>query len=119
MSGSHAGSFCRQISALLSQEEVNQQVIDSSVWLIAHGQIQPGLFIHDGFVVRKGIKAGLAMVTAHAALAKAPEGHPGCCQMNDGVIYTPSAKTHAAHDLFLHSLIGCKQIQRQRVRHGI
>lgn len=34
----------------------------AAVGLIAHGQIQPGLFLYDGFKMGEGIKAGLAVI---------------------------------------------------------
>ena len=45
------------------QEEMQELFVEgAAVGLIAHGQIQPGLFLYDGFKMGEGIKAGLAVI---------------------------------------------------------
>ena len=64
----------------------------------------------------KGLKPGLAVVAAHAALPEAAEAHVRRGQMNDGVIHTATAKGAAGQYLVGQLSVPCENIERQRVR---
>ena len=61
------------------------------IGLIAHRQIHPCLFIDDGFVMGEGIKAGFAVIGAHAAFANAAEAHFARRKMDDHIIDAAAA----------------------------
>ena len=48
---------------------MNEFVVELPIGLVAHGKIQPGLFVHNAFRVGKGEETGFSVVRAHAALA--------------------------------------------------
>ena len=117
--GSAAQGFLFYYIQKLFQKHAHQFVIQFGVWLIPHGQIQPGLFIHNAFVMGEGIKANLAMVRTHAAGSGAAKAHMGSCQMNDGVIDTAAAKGTVFRNLFNGFFVFRKQIKGKGMGMGI
>ena len=83
---------------------MNQPVIKLTVGLIAHRQIQPGLLVHDTFVMGKCIKSGFPVVSAHAALTEAAEAHLACGKVDDGIIDASAAEA-AQRGYFLTALL--------------
>ena len=79
----------------LFQKHPNQFSVELLIRLIPHRQIQPGLFIHDALIMRKGVEACFSMIRAHAALAEAAEAHLAGGQMDDGVIDAAAAEAAA------------------------
>ena len=76
----------------LSQEESDQFFVESVfIRLISHGEIQPCLFIHNGFVVGEGVEAGLSVVCTHAAFSYTAEGQFTGCKMDDDIVHTATA----------------------------
>ena len=43
----------------------------------------------------KGVKAGLPVISSHAALSEASEPHPAGSQMNDGIVDAAAAEPAA------------------------
>ena len=77
------------------------------VRLVAHGQIQPGLFIHDGFEVGEGFEAFSAVVRAHAAFTNAAKAHGACCKVNDHVVDATTAIGQLGGDpLYMPAIFG-------------
>ena len=89
------------------------------VGLIAHGKIEPGLFIHDALIVGKCIKAGLSMVRAHAALTESAETHFRCRKMDDRIVDASAAESAPCSNFFRRRFTGRKQVKGQRVGHGV
>ena len=77
------------------QEHANQPVIDGAIGLVAHGQVNPGLFVHDALVVGEGIEARLAVVGTHAALPYAAEAHAGVARWMMVSLTQPPPKEQA------------------------
>ena len=80
------------------------------VGLIAHRQVDPILLIHNGFIVSKRVKAGLAVVRAHTALAHAAKAHSASGKVDDHVVDTSAAVGELGGHAIL--MIG-KQIERK------
>ena len=57
----------------------------AGIGLVAHGQIQPAFFVHDGFFMGKCVKARSAMIGAHTAFADTAEAHFAGGKVNDGI----------------------------------
>ena len=93
--------------------------MEGPVRLIAHRQVQPGLFIYNAFIMGKGVKPGLSVISAHAAFAKTAESHLRSSKMNDGVVDTSAAKAAAGGDFFCRCFVRGKEIKSQRMRHGV
>ncbi len=74
------------------EEEFHQFLVEVPVGLIAHRQVHPGFLIHNALMVGKGIKADLAVIGSHAAVAHAAKAHIGGCQVDDGVVDTAAAE---------------------------
>ena len=96
-----------------------QFVVELPVGLVAHGKIQPGLFVHNAFRVGKGEETGFSVVRAHAALAETAEAHFAGGQMDDCVVDAAAAETamggHKAGGLFVTG----EKVEGQGMSHGI
>ncbi len=101
---------------LLFQEEAHHFIVKSPIWLIAHRQVNPCLFIYNALIMRKRIKSDLSVISAHSTFSKSPKSHFCCGKMNDRIIDTSAAKTTSCSDLFNCCFIGSKEVKRQRVR---
>ena len=85
---------CSSKARKLFQEKMQKLFVELTfVRLIAHRQVEPRFFVDDGFVVRERIKAGFAVVSAHAAFADAAEAHFARREMNDDVVDATAAVT--------------------------
>ena len=82
---------------------MNQPVIDLSIGLVAHGKIQPGLFVHNTFIMGESIKSGLPVISAHAAFSEPAKSHLACGKVDDGVIDASAAEA-AQGGYFLHRI---------------
>ena len=89
------------------------------VWRISDGQVQLRGLFYDALLVREGIKAGLAVIAAHAAAPYAAEGHPAGGQMNDGVVDAAAAEGDPAEKELLYPFVLGEQVQGQRVGAGV
>lgn len=63
--------------------------------LIAHGQIYPGLFVYDAFVMAERFEACFAVVRARAARAEPAEGKVGRGKVNDRIVDATAAEAQA------------------------
>src|SRR5699024_3040447 len=70
--------------------------------------------MHHTLLMRKKVKAGLAVVVANAALANAAKRQFHIGQMSYRIVDAASAKGHGFYNLLFYLVIGCKQIKRQR-----
>ena len=66
---------------LLFHKHADQFVPQLAVRRIAHRQIHPGGFVHNAFLMGESVKAPLAVVGPHAALAHAAKAHSAGGQM--------------------------------------
>lgn len=98
---------------------MHQHVIQPAVGLVAHGEIQPGLLVHDALVVGEGVEAVFAVVGAHAAFAEAAEAHLTGGQVDDGVIDAAAAETAAGGNQVRGFFVGGKQVECQGVGQGV
>ena len=98
---------------------MNEFVVELPIGLVAHGKIQPGLFVHNAFCVGKGEETGFSVVRAHAALAETAEAHFAGGQMDDCVVDAAAAETamggHKAGGLFVTG----EKVEGQGMSHGI
>ena len=101
--------LCSEVPRLscLFQEKADHLFVQLSIWLIAHRQIEPCLFVYDTLVVSESIKADLPVVGSHAALAETAESHFCGGEMDDGIVDASSAKSAAGDDFF--SLFFCQK----------
>ncbi len=76
-----------------------QFVMELPVGLVAHGKIQPGLFVHNAFGVGESEETGFSVVGAHAALAETAEAHFAGGQMDDCIVDAAAAKTAVGGDI--------------------
>ena len=61
------------------------------IGLITHRQIHPGLFVHNGFIMEKNIKAVFAVVRTHSAFSDTTEAHFTCCKMDNNIVDAATA----------------------------
>ena len=54
---------------LLFQEEAHHFIVKSPIWLIAHRQVNPCLFIYNALIMRKRIKSDLSVISAHSTFS--------------------------------------------------
>lgn len=78
--------------------------------LIPHGKVKPCLLIHNTLIMRKGIKSGFSVISAHAAFTKSAEAHFRSSQMNDCVVDTAAAETAAGSNFFCRRFVGSKKV---------
>ena len=102
--------FSRQ----LFQKETYELIEEGFVGLIAHGKVDPSLFVYNALCVRETEESLLAVVGAHAAQAHAAEAHFGGRKVNHYVIHAPAAELHARGKLLRGLFSGRKEIQRKR-----
>ena len=69
--------------------------MDVFIRLVAHGQVQPGLFIYDTLFVGEGVKSGFPMISPHPAFPKAAEAHFAGGKVDDGVVDAAAAEAAA------------------------
>lgn len=104
---------------MLFQKEAYQLPIEISIRLVTHRQIQPGLFIYDALIMRKGIKSILSVIGAHSTFAKTSKAHFACGKVNDGII-DASASESAPGDYFTGKcFITGEDIKGKRMGEGI
>ena len=96
-----------------SQEEAQQAVFKFIVRLVAERQVEPVGFFKNGFEVGKGIKAGLAVVGAHATIANTTEGHAMNGEVDDGIVYAAAAKGQVLGKSLFGSFIGGEEVGSQ------
>ena len=60
-------------SNTLFQENMDQLIINPSVRLIPHRQVDPGFFVYNALVMGKGLEAFLAVIASHTAFTEAAE----------------------------------------------
>ena len=53
----------------------DEDLVEGQIGLVAHGQVHPGLFLHDALAVGEGLEAHPAVVGPHPALAHPAEAH--------------------------------------------
>ena len=98
------------LPSYLFQEEMNQLIINSLIWLVSHWQIQPCFFVHDTLIVGEGMKTVLAMVGTHSAFTKAAKSHLTGSQVDDGVIDTSASESTAGSNFFRSFFVGGEDI---------
>src|SRR5699024_9117292 len=101
------------------QEEAYHFFMQLLVWLITYRQVNPGFLIYDTLVVGESIKADFSMISAHAAFTKSSKSHFCSGKMDDRIIDAATAESAAGSHFFCRRFVGSKEVQRQRMRHGI
>ena len=79
-------------SNTLFQENMDQLIINPSVRLIPHRQVDPGFFVYDALVMGKGLEAFLAVIASHTAFTEAAEWHFAGGEVNDHIVDTATAE---------------------------
>ena len=57
------------LPSYLFQEEMNQLIINSLIWLVSHWQIQPCFFVHDTLIMGESPEAFTAMITTRLKIS--------------------------------------------------
>lgn len=96
---------------------MKQLLLPLLIWTISHRQIYPRFLVYNAFVMSKGIKACFSMIASHATLSEAAKRHLACCQMNQRVIDTTTAKSDFFNYIFCCALILCKNLKCQWMCH--
>ncbi len=98
---------------------MKQFLMELPVGLIAHGKIQPGLFVHNALGVGESEKTGFSVVGSHAAFTETAKSHFAGGQMDDGIVDAASAKATVSGDIAGCFFIPGEEIESQRMRHGM
>ena len=98
---------------------MKQFLMELPVGLIAHGKIQPGLFVHNALGVGESEKTGFSVVGSHAAFTETAKSHFTGGQMDDGIVDAASAKATVSGDIAGCFFIPGEEIESQRMRHGM
>lgn len=71
---------------------MDQLIINSSVRLIPHRQVDPCLFVYNALVMGKGFEAFLTVIASHTAFPETAEWHFAGGEVNDHIIDTATAE---------------------------
>ena len=82
-------------SNTLFQENMDQLIINPSIRLIPHRQVNPGFFVYNALIMGKGFEAFLAVIASHTAFTEAAEWHFAGGEVNDHIVDTATAKPHS------------------------
>lgn len=113
---SHAHILKHVHGSFLTYKHPHQFLFPAGIWLIPHGQIHPGGFLHNALLMAEQIKAFLSMIRTHTAVANAAKAHLGSCQMNDGIIDAAASIRGLRQYPLFDPLVFCKYIECQRFR---
>ena len=87
------------LPSYLFQEEMNQLIINSLIWLVSHWQIQPCFFVHDTLIMGESPEAFMAMITTHTTFTKSPKRHFTGREMDNSVVDTATTELALRGDL--------------------
>ena len=90
---------------------MDQFIINPSIRLIPHRQVNPGFFIYDALVMGKGFEAFLAVVASHTAFTEAAEWHFASGEVNDHIIDTATAEATLRGDFFADGFVLGKNVR--------
>ena len=79
---------------------MDQLIINPSIRLIPHRQVNPGFFVYDALVMGKGFEAFLTVIASHTAFPKAAEWHFAGGEVNDHIVDTATAEATLRGDFF-------------------
>ena len=68
------------------------------IGLIAEWKIDPGLFIHDTFHMRKGQESIFSVIRSHSAFTEPAEAHFTGGKVNDRIVDASAAESAERHD---------------------
>ena len=102
-------------SNTLFQENMDQLIINPSVRLIPHRQVDPGFFVYDALVMGKGLEAFLAVIASHTAFTEAAEWHFAGGEVNDHIVDTATAEATLRGDFFADGFFLGKNVKSQRI----
>ena len=106
-------------SNTLFQENMDQLIINPSVRLIPHRQVDPGFFVYDALVMGKGLEAFLTVIASHTAFPETAEWHFAGGEVNDHIVDTATAEATLRGDFFADGFFLGKNVKSQRMSHGI
>ena len=89
------------------------------IGLIAEWKIDPGLFIHDTFHMRKGQESSFSVIRSHSAFTEPAEAHFTGGKVNDRIVDASAAESAERHDSAGGASVLGEEIKRQRVLHGV
>ena len=98
---------------------MDQLIINPSIRLIPHRQVDPGFFVYDALVMGKGLEAFLAVIASHTAFTEAAEWHFAGGEVNDHIVDTATAEATLRGDFFADGFFLGKNVKSQRMSHGI
>lgn len=78
---------------------MDQPVINSSVRLITHRQINPCFFIYNALIMREGLESFLSVIASHTAFPEAAERHFAGGKVDDHIVDTAAAEATFGGDL--------------------
>ena len=81
-----------------TQEHPDQHILQAVVWHVTERKIQPGGLFYNALLMGEGVKALLAMIAAHAAVAYAAKAHAAGGEVNDGIIDAAAAERNSAEE---------------------
>ncbi len=98
---------------------MDQLIINPSIRLIPHRQVNPGLFVYNALVMGKGFEAFLAVIASHTAFSEAAEWHFAGGEVNDHIINTATAEAAPGSYFLGGFFIACEDVECQWMRQGI
>ena len=84
---------------------MDQLIINSSVRLIPHRQVDPCLFVYNALVMGKGFEAFLTVIASHTAFPETAEWHFAGGEVNDHIIDTATAEATFRGDFFTDGFV--------------
>ncbi len=103
----------------LFQKQMYQLLIPFLIRLISHRQVNPGLLVYNTLIMGKCIKSVFSVVSSHSARTESAESHLVGCKVDDRIVDTSAAVTAAGSYSSCRGLVIGKDIERQRMRHGV
>jgi hypothetical protein len=98
---------------------MDQPVINSSVRLITHRQINPCFFIYNALIMREGLESFLSVIASHTAFPEAAKRHFAGGKVDDHIVDTAAAEATFGGDLLTDGFVLGENVKSQRMSHGV
>ena len=76
----------------LFQEKAQHLILRLGIWSVTNWKVKPAGFLDNTSVMSKGIEALFPVIASHPGIPYASEAHFRGCNVNNGVINTPSSE---------------------------